>query len=83
VHIGSVLPIFQDNFHITKLFNKQNIGVAYKTKNNIGRILNKNKETNYLNSTSVVYINFDVPIVPLYILDKWTDNTKPDTKNTF
>lgn len=83
MHIGSVLPIFQDNFHITKLFNKQNIGVAYKTKNNIGRILNKNKETNYLNSTSVVYINFDVPIVPLYILDKWTDNTKPDTKNTF
>lgn len=32
--------------------------MAYKTKNNTGRILNMNKETNYLNSTSVVYTNF-------------------------
>jgi hypothetical protein len=83
VQIGSVLPIFQDNFHITKLFKKQNRGVAYKTNNNIGRILNRNKEANYLNSTSVVYTNFDVPIAPLYVLDKWTDNTKQGTKNTF
>jgi len=83
VQIGSVLPIFQDNFHITKLFKKQNIGVAYKTKNNIGRILNRNKETNYLNSTSVVYTNFAVPIALLYLLDKWTDNTKPGIKDTF
>jgi hypothetical protein len=78
-----VLPIFHDNFHITKLFKKQNIGVAHKTKNNIGRILNRNKETHYLNSTSVVYSNSDVPIAPLYILDKWTDNTKPRIKNAF
>jgi hypothetical protein len=83
VQIGNVLPTFQDNFHITKVFNKQNIGVAYKTNNNTGRILNRNKETNYLNSTSVVYTNFDVPIAPLYILDKWTNNTKPGIKNTF
>jgi hypothetical protein len=78
-----VLPIVQDNSHITKLFKKQNIGVAYKTENNNGRILNRDKETNYLNSTSVVYTNFDVPISPLYTLDKWTDNTKPGIKNTF
>lgn len=78
-----MLPIVQDNFHITKLFKKQNIGVAYKTKNNIGRILNRNKETNYLNSTSVVYTNSDVLIAPLYKMDKWTDNTKPGIKNTF
>jgi len=44
VQIGSLLPIFQDNFHTTKLFKKQNIGVAYKTNNNIGRILNRNKK---------------------------------------
>jgi hypothetical protein len=83
VQNGKLLPIFRDNFHITKLFKKQNMGVAYKTKINIGRILNRNKETNDLNSTTVAYTNFDVPTAPSYVLDKWTDNTKPGIKNTF
>lgn len=73
---AKLLTIFQDNFHI-KNFSK------YKTKNNIGKILNRNKDTNDLNSTTVAYTNFDVPNAPLYMLDKWTDSTKPDLKNTF
>jgi hypothetical protein len=76
VQNAKLLTIFQDNFHI-KNFSK------YKTKNNIGKILNRNKDTNDLNSTTVAYTNFDVPNAPLYMLDKWTDSTKPDLKNTF
>jgi hypothetical protein len=32
--------------HITKLFKKQDLGVAYKTKNNIGRIFNRHININ-------------------------------------
>jgi hypothetical protein len=76
VQIGSLPPIFQDNFHTTKLFKKQNIGVAYKTKNNIGRILNRNKKQ-MIEVPHQWCIPTLMPRLPLYIY--WTNgHTIPD-----
>ena len=38
--------IGKDVYHITKLFKKQDLGVAYKTKNNIGRIFRRHININ-------------------------------------